>query len=530
MEEFAAGAGAEAFSYKRQYFDSDVSYSLMPFTALRLGYSRETDKRTFREFEHDGRQHLPGGGRHDRMELPAAARAVPVRAPHGSGLDEEVFDAENEGFARPRQFDISDRNRNRFTFLVTGTPNDTVSVNAQVGLFREKRPDTEFGLVNTDGNFYSLGVDVTPMQKVAMGLTWGFDEYKSFQRSRQANPGVQETNPTRDWTTDVDDHANSIYAYLDLLQMLAKTDIRYAFDWMDGLNDTTYGLRPDQTIFTTVPLIQLPNASHTLTRSSLTFMYRVSRRFGAGCVVVLRELRRERLGVERLRRAVRERQRHADGTAQPHGDAEQPRAQPGGAVEHLGSVLRDHPLHVSPVRRQYLRAARAGLLLVGFRRGGADAPSWGHRPGARALVAPAGNAVRGGAAAADVGGDRPEGAGNEWQNVGERRVSRAWRSWRDGADDGGGRRWSGRQAGRGGVRRAEVFGVPFDCGKGQCEGLPRRRGHQANGGRDPGVDHEPEGDDCQDEGGAEAAHEVDYPNLPKADVDALVAYLQTLKK
>ena len=126
------------------------------------------------------------------------------------------------------------------------------------------------------------GIDVTPVQKVAMGVTWGWDGYSSFQRSRTANPGPQETDPRRDWTTDVDDHANSVYAYVDLLQVLAKTDIRYAFDWMDGLNDTTYGLRPDQTIFTTVPLIQLPNTSHTITRSMLDVMYRVSRRFGAG--------------------------------------------------------------------------------------------------------------------------------------------------------------------------------------------------------------------------------------------------------
>jgi MtrB/PioB family decaheme-associated outer membrane protein len=282
VEEFIAGPGAEPFSYKRQYFDSDVSYSVMPFTAVRLGYSRETDKRTFREFEHTADNIF-------RVAVDTTGwNYLQLRAQYdyahrtGTGLDEEVFDAEHEGFARPRQFDISDRNRNRFTFLATGTPNDKLSINAQFGLFREERPDTEFGVVNTDGNFYSVGVDVTPMQKVAAGLTWGFDQYKSFQRSRQANPGVQETDPTRDWTTDVDDHANSIYAYLDLLQMLPKTDIRYSLDWMDGLNDTTYGLRPDQTIFTTVPLIQLPDASHTLTRSSLSFMYRVSRRFGAG--------------------------------------------------------------------------------------------------------------------------------------------------------------------------------------------------------------------------------------------------------
>ena len=129
--------------------------------------------------------------------------------------------------------------------------------------------------MNTDGNFYSVGVDVTPMQKVAMGLTWGFDEYKSFQRSRQANPGVQETDPT----SRLDDRRRrprelGLRLSGPAADAVAKTDIRYSFDWMDGLNDTTYGLRPDQTIFTTVPLIQLPDASHTLTRSSLDFMYR----------------------------------------------------------------------------------------------------------------------------------------------------------------------------------------------------------------------------------------------------------------
>jgi MtrB/PioB family decaheme-associated outer membrane protein len=282
VEEFIAGAGAEPFSYRRQYFDSDLSYSLLPFTALRVGFSRETDRRTFREFERTAENTV-------RVALDTTGWSyLQLRAQYdyakrtGSGFDEEVFDAEQEGFAEPRQFDVSDRNRNRFTLLATGTPSDKFSLNAQVGLFRDDRPDSPFGLIDSDGTFYSLGIDVTPVQKVAMGITWGWDGYSSFQRSRTANPGPQETDPRRDWTTDVDDHANSVYAYVDLLQVFAKTDIRYAFDWMDGLNDTTYGLRPDQTIFTTVPLIQLPNTSHTITRSMLDLMYRVNRRFGAG--------------------------------------------------------------------------------------------------------------------------------------------------------------------------------------------------------------------------------------------------------
>jgi MtrB/PioB family decaheme-associated outer membrane protein len=281
VEEFIAGAGAEPFSYRRQYLDADVSYSLLPFTALRVGYSRETDRRTFRQFEDTAENTV-------RVAVDTTGWSyLQLRAQYdfarrtGSGLEEVVFDAEQEGFAEPRQFDISDRDRNRFTVLATGTPSDKFSVNAQVGVFRDKR-DAQFGLINNDGTFYSIGVDVTPVQKVAVGVNWGRDGYSSFQRSRQANPGVQETDPRRDWTTDIDDHANTVFAYVDLLQAIPRTDVRYAFDWMDGLNDTTYGLRPDQNIFTAVPLIQLPNASHTIKRSMLDVMYRINRRIGAG--------------------------------------------------------------------------------------------------------------------------------------------------------------------------------------------------------------------------------------------------------
>ena len=86
VEEFIAGAGAEPFSYRRQYFDSDVSYSLLPFTALRVGFSRETDRRTFREFERTAENTVRGGPRHHRVELPAAARAVRLRQANRVGV------------------------------------------------------------------------------------------------------------------------------------------------------------------------------------------------------------------------------------------------------------------------------------------------------------------------------------------------------------------------------------------------------------------------------------------------------------
>jgi hypothetical protein len=128
-----------------------------------------------------------------------------------------------------------------------------------------------------------VGVNVTPSQMVAFGLTYGKDKYTSLQRSRQANPGTQEFDARRDWTTEVADDVDNVYAYVDLNQAIPKTDIRYAFDWSDGLNDITYGLRPDQAIF--VPpssLVQVPDASHEFKRSMLDVMYRVSRRIAVG--------------------------------------------------------------------------------------------------------------------------------------------------------------------------------------------------------------------------------------------------------
>lgn len=282
IEEFLAGTGAEPFSYKRQYFDADMSYTLLPFTAVRLGYSHESDERTFREFEETGENTIKlafdtTGWRYAmlRMQYDYAKRS-------GTGLDEEVFDCDEAGKACPRQFDISDRNRKRFTFMGSATPSDLFSVDATVGVFRDERPDTEFGLQTTDGDFYSVGVNVTPSQKVAFGVTYGKDKYQALQKSRQANPGTQEYDPTRDWTTDAKDDVDSVYVYMDLLRALPKTDIRYAYDWMNGVNDVTYGLHPNQTIFTTVPLRQLPQASQEIQRSMLDVMYRISRRLGAG--------------------------------------------------------------------------------------------------------------------------------------------------------------------------------------------------------------------------------------------------------
>jgi MtrB/PioB family decaheme-associated outer membrane protein len=277
------GDGNHIFEYRRQYFDADTSYNILPFTALRLGYSMERDARDFRQFERTTDNMVKVALDTTGWRFGSARVQYDYAKRTGDGLDEEVFDAEEEGIASARQFDISDRNRNRLSFLTWITPTDLFTINAQVGLFRDERPDSGFGLVESTGDFYSIGVDVTPVDRVAFGVTWGRDTYSSFQRSRQANPGDQQFDPRRDWTADVEDTVDSLYINLDLLRILPRTDIRWGFDIMDGVNDITYGLRPDQTIFVApAQLRQLPDASHRFRRSSLDVMYQLNRRFGVG--------------------------------------------------------------------------------------------------------------------------------------------------------------------------------------------------------------------------------------------------------
>ena len=57
-------------------------------------------------------------------------------------------------------------------------------------------------------------------------MSYEWERYTSLQASRQANPGVQFNDPTRDWTTSGADKASTFNASMDLIKLLRKTDVR----------------------------------------------------------------------------------------------------------------------------------------------------------------------------------------------------------------------------------------------------------------------------------------------------------------
>ena len=61
-----------------------------------------------------------------------------------------------------RQFDISDRNSNRFSGIAMVTPVSQLSFNGTVSAGKEDRPGAVFGLRSNDNHAVSVGMDYVP--------------------------------------------------------------------------------------------------------------------------------------------------------------------------------------------------------------------------------------------------------------------------------------------------------------------------------------------------------------------------------
>jgi MtrB/PioB family decaheme-associated outer membrane protein len=272
--------GSEPFGYTRRFADLDASVTPLRFVAFRLGYGREDDDRTFRFLdettEHVVRASVDSSG--------LAWGSVRLQYDHsvrtGQGLDEQVLSDIGEQVSL-RQFDISDRTRDRVTAIVQWSPVAAVGFNGSAAVGEEKRPDAAFGLQDNDLRTFTVGMDVSPQDMVTVGAAYGFEQYTTLQRSRQANPGVQFDDPTRDWSTDLDERVHTATAYVDLVEFAARNSVKVAHELVrsDGLY--RYLVPPGSTLVTPV---QLPAVRNRLQRSSVDFRHTFTRNVVVGAM------------------------------------------------------------------------------------------------------------------------------------------------------------------------------------------------------------------------------------------------------
>jgi MtrB/PioB family decaheme-associated outer membrane protein len=274
---FAEG-GTSPYSLTRRTFDADASFTPMRYTALRAGFTHEQVDQTQRSFDTT---------KENTVRLSADATDIAwltLRAVYehgkrtGSGLDEQVLDDIGEQISL-RQFDISDRNSDRFSAIIQAIPLSALSFSGTAAVGKEDRSGAVFGLRSNNNHAYSLGVDYVPRDAMSLGLSYQYEKYDSGQRSRQANPGAQFADPTRDWTTDGADKAQTLAASMDLLKVWPKVDLRFALNRSHAESLYVYGLTPDTTL---PPVVQLPTVVNTFLRSTFDVRYYVTRHLAAG--------------------------------------------------------------------------------------------------------------------------------------------------------------------------------------------------------------------------------------------------------
>ena len=279
VEAFTEG-GSSPYSLNRKTFDADLSYTPLRYSAFRVGYTREDDNETFRTFSSTAQDTARVSADVSGINWLVLRGVFEYSNRTGSGLDEQALDDIGEQVSL-RQFDISDFTSKRVSFVTQVTPISSLSFNGTVSVGTEDRPGTVFGLVSDDSHAYQAGVDYVPTKAISMGASYEWERYTSLQQSREANPGAQFDDPTRNWTTSGADKAQTFNASMDLLKALPKTDIRVAYDYSDANSLYLYGLPANTTI---APVVQLPAVVNTRQRGTVDLRYHFTARVSAGIV------------------------------------------------------------------------------------------------------------------------------------------------------------------------------------------------------------------------------------------------------
>ena len=265
-------------SVKRSTFDADAAFEIARYTSLKIGYSFFGSDYTHRLFETTNENVF-------RVTLDTTGnQLVMVRALYenrkreGDTFEQDSLDEAGE-YAGMRHYDIANRDRQRFTFIANAFPAGKFGLNASAGVGRDEYPDSELGLQHYDTDQYSAGFSVAPDDRYNLAASYGWERYRSLQRSRNANNAADQANPLRSWTTDYTGKVNFLEASLDIDRAIEKTIIRISADWNRSNDTYLYGL------VTGSPLAapeQLPPVKNELLRGEVDLTYELTNNIRLG--------------------------------------------------------------------------------------------------------------------------------------------------------------------------------------------------------------------------------------------------------
>ena len=282
----------EPFGLLRHTFDADFRLTPGGRTSAGLGFTRVVEDRTHRIFESTADNVI-------RLTFDALNQrwfTVRTKYEHGRRRGEGIEHGEAELTAigeQPgiRHFDIASRDRDRVTIIGTLSPAGTFSGSVSIAAGKDDYVESLFGLRDNTHRVYGGGVDYVPAENVVLGISYSYEHYNALSRSRQASPGAQFTDPSRNWATDATDRAHTATLNADINRIAEKVDLRFTYDFSRARARYNYitGAVPDRTlpeevvVPTTLPTpTELPPTLSELQRGTADATYSLTARFSLG--------------------------------------------------------------------------------------------------------------------------------------------------------------------------------------------------------------------------------------------------------
>jgi MtrB/PioB family decaheme-associated outer membrane protein len=280
----------EPFGLTRHTFDADFRVTPIGTTTAGIGFTRNAEDRNHRIFESTTDNVV-------RVTVDAITRRwFTLRSKYehgqrrGKGLDETVLSSIGEQ-PKLRQFDVANRDRDRVTLIGSVTPVGSLMASLTFAAGKDDYLESVFGLRDNTHRVYGAGADYVVNDNVGFGLSYSYERYEALQRSRQANPGVQFDDPSRNWAADSNDRTHSLLLNADVARIKDKVDVRLSYDFSRGRARYNYITGPvaDRTLPEEVPVpttlptpTELPPTLSEFHRGTVDLLYALSGRISVG--------------------------------------------------------------------------------------------------------------------------------------------------------------------------------------------------------------------------------------------------------
>jgi MtrB/PioB family decaheme-associated outer membrane protein len=288
----AAPVFTEPFGVKRHTADADLKLVQMRGGTAGVGFTRLAEERSHRIFESTTDNTI-------RVLFDTVGQswlALRTKYEHAERRGTGIEQGEQELAAigeQPgmRHYDIASRNRDRVTIQGSVTASSSIGINGSIAVGKDDFLESEFGLRDNTHRVYALGLNATPTERLLLGGSYSYERYHALSRSRQANPGPQFTDPSRNWATDAIDGAHSLVVNADLARIAGKVDLRLLYDFSRASARYHYitGPVPDRTLpeeavapTTLPPPLALPPTMSELQRGVLDCSYSLGPRVSIG--------------------------------------------------------------------------------------------------------------------------------------------------------------------------------------------------------------------------------------------------------